>query len=234
MSHNAGSVMFAAHQDAARFAGVGPFDLKNIGEAEARKLMSAEHKALGYRPPPGSLAATAQAEAAKHPNVSANISEQVLEQAAVADASRIQSLKSIDVNKIGEAEARKLESEEHKALGYRPPPGSLASQAQSAAAKHPDASSGLPAHELKRAAIEDAAQIAKLEGGPAVPLSEVGATAEASRLMSEEHKALGYRPPPRSLAAKAQSAAATHPDASASIDNAALTKAAVEDARAIE
>ena len=131
------------------------------------------------------------------------------------------------------AEARKLESEEHKALGYRPPPGSLASQAQSAAAKHPDASSGVPPKELKRAAIEDAAHIAKLEGEPGVPLSAVGA-AEASKLMSEEHKALGYRPPPGSLAAKAQAAAAQHPEKSAGVDPAALTKAAVEDARAIE
>ena len=131
------------------------------------------------------------------------------------------------------AEARKLESEEHKALGYRPPPGSLASQAQSAAAKHPDASSGVSPKELRRAAIEDAAHIAKLEGEPGVPLSKVGA-AEARKLMSEEHKALGYRPPPGSLAAKAQAVAAQHPEKSAGVDSAALTKAAVEDARAIE
>ena len=32
---------------------------------DARKLMSHEHKALGFRPPPGSLAAEAQAAAAK-------------------------------------------------------------------------------------------------------------------------------------------------------------------------
>lgn len=52
-------------------------------------------------------------------------------------------------------------SEEHKALGYRPPPGSLAAQAQSAAAKHPN---GVPdghpdAHDLQRAALEDVAKI---------------------------------------------------------------------------
>ena len=35
--------------------------------AEARKIMSAEHKALGFRPPHGSLAAEAQAAAARHP-----------------------------------------------------------------------------------------------------------------------------------------------------------------------
>ena len=49
-------------------------------------------------------------------------------------------------------------SEEHKALGHRPPPGSLAAQAQSAAAKHPQgAASSQPAiHKLHRAALEDA------------------------------------------------------------------------------
>ncbi|KAF9264518.1 hypothetical protein L218DRAFT_847335, partial [Marasmius fiardii PR-910] len=42
---------------------VGSINLDNIGEAEARKIMSVEHKALGYRPPPGSLASEAQAAA---------------------------------------------------------------------------------------------------------------------------------------------------------------------------
>lgn len=41
-------------------------DLSFISLKEARKLMSAEHKALGYRPPPGSLAAQAQSAADKH------------------------------------------------------------------------------------------------------------------------------------------------------------------------
>lgn len=48
--------------------------------------------------------------------------------------------------------------------------------------------------------------------------------------MSDEHKALGYRPPPSSLAAEAQAAAAKHPDASASVDPTTLAKAAFEDA----
>ena len=52
-------------------------------------------------------------------------------------------------------------SEEHKALGYRPPPGSLAAQAQSAAAKHPNGVlDGHPViHDLQRAALEDVAKI---------------------------------------------------------------------------
>ena len=52
--------------------------------------------------------------------------------------------------------------------------------------------------------------------------------------MSEEHKALGYRPPPGSLAAEAQAAAARHPHSSAGLDPAILTKAALEDAKKIE
>ena len=52
--------------------------------------------------------------------------------------------------------------------------------------------------------------------------------------MSEEHKALGYRPPQGSLAAAAQAAAAKHPNASAGVDAAILAKAALEDAKKIE
>lgn len=51
-------------------------------------------------------------------------------------------------------------SEEHKALGYRPPPGSLAAEAQAAAAQHGDGSSGQRTAHLKEAARADAARIA--------------------------------------------------------------------------
>ena len=51
--------------------------------------MSIEHKALGYRPSPGSLAAEAQAEAAKHSQTAAQISEEQLRLAALADAEQI-------------------------------------------------------------------------------------------------------------------------------------------------
>ena len=37
----------------------------------------------------------------------------------------------IDVATLTAEEARKLQSEEQKALGYRPPPGSLSAEAQS-------------------------------------------------------------------------------------------------------
>ena len=71
MSTNAPSIIDVAHHDAARFAP--RIDLKTISEAEARKLMSEEHHALGYRPQPGSLAATVQSEAAKHPDTMMNV-----------------------------------------------------------------------------------------------------------------------------------------------------------------
>jgi len=236
MSTNASSLIHAAHNDAAQFGA--RIDLKNIGEAEARKLMSAEHKALGYRPPPGSLAAEAQAEAAKHPQVNTTVSEALLTKAAIEDAARIKSERgeqSVDLTAIREAEARKLMSEEHKALGHRPPSGSLAAQAQGAAAKHPQgaaaASSQPDAHQLQRAALEDAVKIDGLT--VELDLNFIGA-AEARKLMSEEHKALGYRPPHGSLAAAAQAAAAKHPGASAGVDAAILAKAALEDAKKIE
>ena len=50
--------------------------------------------------------------------------------------------------------------------------------------------------------------------------------------MSEEHKARGYRPPPGSLAAKAQRAAAAHPETKGHIDPATLADAAIKDAGA--
>lgn len=54
-------------------------------------------------------------------------------------------------------------SEEYKALGHRPPPNSLAAQAQSAAARHPKRNgngNGHPAtHDLLRAALEDATKL---------------------------------------------------------------------------
>lgn len=233
MSSNEFYVIIAANHNTQSF-GSGRIDLKNIGEAEARKLMSAEHRALGYRPPPGSLAATAQAEAAMHPQATVGLPEQVSVEAAVEDAIRVEEQRTagIDLNQVGEAEARRLLSEEHRALGYRPPSGSLAAQAQGAAAKHPDATVLADSHDLQRAAVEDAAQIAKDKKG-GVDLNSIG-EAEARKLFSEEHKALGYHPPPGSLAAEAQSAAAKHPDASNGVDAATLTKAAVDDARAVE
>ena len=58
------------------------------------------------------------------------------------------------------AEARKLVSEEHRALGYRPPEGSLAAQAQSAAAQHPEGSLFPPNEKaLTEAAEADAVRV---------------------------------------------------------------------------
>jgi hypothetical protein len=64
-------------------------DLEHVGAAEAKTLMSAEHKALGYRPPPGSLAAEAQAAAAKHPDEHLDVDANTLRELAKQDAARI-------------------------------------------------------------------------------------------------------------------------------------------------
>ncbi|EPQ55624.1 hypothetical protein GLOTRDRAFT_128844 [Gloeophyllum trabeum ATCC 11539] len=56
---------------------------------------------------------------------------------------------------LTEKEARKLESEEHKALGYRPPSDSLAAQAKSEASMNPQGAGGT---ELNRAELRGLAQ----------------------------------------------------------------------------
>lgn len=124
MSTNSTMILTAAHNDAAHYGG--HIDLKTISEgtffsprescsvsriltslctADARRLMSAEHKALGFRPPPGSLAAEAQAEAAKHPNTPVRLSAEELRKAALADAERIKGLRAgtneLNLNTVG-------------------------------------------------------------------------------------------------------------------------------------
>ncbi|TFY63905.1 hypothetical protein EVJ58_g2967 [Rhodofomes roseus] len=151
-------------------------DLEAVGKAEARKIMSEEHRVLGFRPPHGSLAAEVQAAAAKHPEGKAGkqLPDPVtLKELARQDAQRILAerktnieasppgSKAIHLNgtakavkppatggvnlaSLSAAEARTLMSHEHKALGFRPPPGSLAAEAQAAAAKHPDGAAVIP------------------------------------------------------------------------------------------
>jgi len=163
-------------------------DLNTIGEADARKLMSKEHKALGYRPPPGSIAAQAQAAAAKHPQSLTRADSDILTLAALDDAARI-SMKpasrlhqGVDLDSIGEAEARKLVSIEHRALGYNPPRGSLAAEAQRAAAKHPEGKSGKEAEGKADAASAkklDEATLIKAALDDAVDIEERNALARS-------------------------------------------------------
>ncbi|EGN94709.1 hypothetical protein SERLA73DRAFT_187768 [Serpula lacrymans var. lacrymans S7.3] len=146
-------------------------DLDVIGEAEATEIMSIEHKALGHRPPPGSLAAQAQSAAAKHPTGrperSSRPDTDTLTMAALEDVARIsrdeaRGTRGVNLDAIGASEARTLVSLEHRALGYNPPRGSLASKAQRAAAKHPQGGpmSARPnADTLAQAAVDDAAHI---------------------------------------------------------------------------
>jgi hypothetical protein len=119
-SSNASSIPAAAALDAVRIeaerasdaiaAALGAIDLNKVGVDDARKIMSAEHKALGYRPPPGSLAAEAQAAAAKHPDAHLDVDPAALREAAVEDAARIVSKRrpslekahpAIDLDKVG-------------------------------------------------------------------------------------------------------------------------------------
>jgi hypothetical protein len=82
--------------------------------AEAKVIMSAEHKALGFRPPPDSLAAQAQAAAAKHPEAHLDVDPDVLREIARSDAAKItservstssgaqQAKAGLDLEKVGE------------------------------------------------------------------------------------------------------------------------------------
>jgi hypothetical protein len=259
------------------------FGLTNFHSAEARTIMSAEHKALGYRPPPGSLAAEAQAAAAKHPNPTEHLDPNVLKEAARADAARVHDAREvggsqsstitgtdtastsagtsttpIDLSKVGASDAATIESAEHKALGYRPPPGSLAAEAQAAAAKHPEASLGVSEAQLAEMAREDAMKVEKQRASRSsdnagnegngtgnananagvnevtLDLSSLN-THDAATIQSAEQKALGYRPPQGSLAAVAQFSAAQHPDASGvTLSDSQLKEAAVQDAAEVE
>ncbi|KAI0689785.1 hypothetical protein BC835DRAFT_1418254 [Cytidiella melzeri] len=138
-------------------------DLNAIGKAEAKKIMSIEHKVLGFRPPQGSFAAEAQAAAAKHPEVPGTLLDsEKLTEAAKIDAQRILAERNqssgsasptssaadkgalaptsgnvpdLDLSTLSEADARLLMSHEHRALGFRPPPGSVAAEAQALVAK---------------------------------------------------------------------------------------------------
>ncbi|KAI0810962.1 hypothetical protein BC629DRAFT_1589703 [Irpex lacteus] len=147
----------------AAFAEAVGIDLNIIGKAEAKKIMSIEHKVLGFRPPQGSFAAEAQAAAAKHPEVpGVQLDSEKLKEAAKIDAQRILAERNqssgsesptsstvdkaaavlddgttpdVDLTTLSEADARKLMSHEHRALGFRPPPGSVAAEAQALVAK---------------------------------------------------------------------------------------------------
>ncbi|KAI0651351.1 hypothetical protein C8Q79DRAFT_1004649 [Trametes meyenii] len=167
--------------------------------ADARKITSEEHKALGYQ----EHALTQDVEK--------------LRQAALKDVERIKQQRetgsgtsSLDLNTIGQADASKLISDEHKALGYRPPLKSLTAEVQSAVDATYIVSGGIGRHDID--------------------VQKIGLN-EARKLMSEEHRALGYHPSPGSIAATAQAATAKHPGADAGIGAANLVRAALKDAQ---
>ncbi|TBU52546.1 hypothetical protein BD310DRAFT_952655 [Dichomitus squalens] len=247
----------SAASDIAKAAGI---DLDAVSMAEARKVMSEEHKILGFRPPHGSFAAEVQSVAAKHPDRKPGAGPAVdtskLKEIAREDALRILAERKsspgtdtavlptssngaktpahgadakhaaparhsppepgLDLDKISATDARVLMSHEHRALGFRPPPGSLAAEAQAAAARHPDGDgTHLDDGALRAIAVRDAERIKAdrelaLVGDPAVNISAVDKDA-AREIVRAEAGALGHRPPRGSLAAEAQSAGDRHP-----------------------
>ncbi|KAI0742651.1 hypothetical protein C8Q80DRAFT_1189887 [Daedaleopsis nitida] len=233
----------SAASDIAKAAGI-PIDA--VSMAEARKIMSEEHKILGFRPPHGSFAAEIQSVAAKNPEGKPGVEVDTtkLKEIAREDALRILAERKsspvdqdsssngkkspstpparlsppnpgINLNTISAADARVLMSHEHKALGFRPPPGSLAAEAQSAAARHPEGNgTHLEEDTLREIALRDAERIKadrELNMVGEVNVSTVGKDG-ASEIMSAEAQELGHRPPAGSIAAEAQSAGDKYPD----------------------
>lgn len=122
---------------------------------------------MGHVPPIDAFTVVAAADTPAEPKdttdvktTAGTIDSQVLKVAALEDATRIQmATLSIDLDKVGVKDARIIMSEEHKNLGYRPPPDSLAAKAQRSSAKHPDSSLGLDSMTLREAARADAERI---------------------------------------------------------------------------
>ena len=63
--------------------------------------MSHEHRALGFRPPPGSLAAEAQSAAARHPEGDGtHLDDAVLREIALRDAERIKADRELNLGDV--------------------------------------------------------------------------------------------------------------------------------------
>jgi len=124
---------------------------------------------VGKIPPVDAFAVEVQSTADKPPESKGTtdmgitigtVDPQVLKAAALEDVNRIQmETLNIDLDKVGARDARIIMSEEHKTLGYRPPPDSLAAKVQRSSTKHPDSSLGLNAGTLREAARADAEKI---------------------------------------------------------------------------
>ncbi|KAJ3557482.1 hypothetical protein NM688_g1450 [Phlebia brevispora] len=192
-------------------------DLNKVGRAEARKIMSVEHKVLGFRPPHDSLAAAAQAAAARHADETdegqssgakgkkLSVDADKLREAAREDAQRILAERTkqgstsptaamlstnsttkasvifsesdtnghnkrerdgVDLERVTIEDARKLMSTEHRALGFRPPPGSLAAEAQAAATKAANAVTKVPPSSAAKSSGEPSKQGSTSEASP--------------------------------------------------------------------
>ncbi|KAF2146564.1 uncharacterized protein K452DRAFT_314819 [Aplosporella prunicola CBS 121167] len=96
-------------------------DPMHITHEDAARAQSAEQRALGHRPPHGSIAAQAQSQADKVDNFH-----------AVADP--VQQEMKTDPSHVTSEEARHVLSAEHKALGHYPPKDSLSAEVQRLAA----------------------------------------------------------------------------------------------------
>lgn len=147
--------------------GHGTSDARNLVTGDEGETSPNKVEVVGDIPPFDTLAVVAETGGPTEPELmkdtmapTSTVDLEVLKVAALEDANRILGATlSIDLDKVGVKDARIIMSEEHKSLGYRPPPDSLAAKAQRSSTKHPDSSLGLDAATLREAARADAERI---------------------------------------------------------------------------
>ncbi|KAI1790905.1 hypothetical protein LXA43DRAFT_890166 [Ganoderma leucocontextum] len=198
--------------DMARAAGI---DIEAVSMAEARKIMSEEHKILGFRPPHGSFAADVQSVASKHPEGKPD---------TPVDTTKLR--------EIAREDALRILAERKTSPGADRDAPSSSTTASASAAKAAQDGGGGGGGEGKHRDV--ATPVRHAPQSPGINLNTINAT-DARILMSHEHRALGFRPPPGSLAAEAQSAAARHPEGDGTrVDDDTLRAVAVRDAERIK
>ncbi|KAK8164477.1 hypothetical protein IWX90DRAFT_437020, partial [Phyllosticta citrichinensis] len=93
----------------------------HVTKKDAARIESVEHKALGHRPPSGSVAAQVQAMADKVENFH-KVADEIEEKLRVSPSS------------VTKEDAQHVLSKEHKVLGHYPPKDSISAAAQRVAA----------------------------------------------------------------------------------------------------
>ncbi|KAK7540568.1 uncharacterized protein J3D65DRAFT_665332 [Phyllosticta citribraziliensis] len=120
-------------------------DPLHVTKKDAARIESVEHKALGHRPPSGSVAAQVQAMADKVENFH-KIADEIEEKLRVSPSS------------VTKEDAQHVLSKEHKVLGHYPPKDSISAAAQRVAAANEREAKKSDADEKDEGAQNDGAK----------------------------------------------------------------------------